>query len=66
MPIFTYRCDNCGFEQEQFLKSDSESLPMTCKRCLRQTIARQTRDNAVEYKQNGDIVGTLRHEEIEA
>lgn len=66
MPIYKYHCENCEFEQEQFLNLENESITLICQRCLRQTIGRQERNNAVEYHKNGDIIGTVNHEETGA
>lgn len=66
MPIYKYQCDNCGFEQEQFLHTDKDEVSITCKRCLRSTIAVQVRDNNVEYREQGYVQGTVKHEETEA
>lgn len=63
MPVYKYRCDNCGFEQEQFLHADKTSVPMTCKRCQRKTIAYQDNDPNIEYREKDDVQGVLRHEE---
>lgn len=65
MPIYKYHCDNCGFEQEQFLREDKESVSSTCKRCLRTTILKQIRDNSIEYRESGYTQGTVKHEQTE-
>ena len=63
MPIYKYQCDSCGFEQEQFLRADKDSVQITCKRCLKQTIAKQVRDKSLEYHEQGYVQGTTKHEE---
>jgi putative FmdB family regulatory protein len=65
MPIYLYHCENCGFEQEQFLREDKESLKMKCKRCLKVTIAHQQRDDAVETRETDYYAGTVRHDDAE-
>ena len=63
MPIYHYSCENCQFEQEQFLNADKDTLLLTCKRCHRQVLARQRRDDSVEYRKKDYVVGTVKHEE---
>jgi putative FmdB family regulatory protein len=63
MPIYKYICDNCGFDQEQFLNADKEQITTECKRCHHTTIMTQQRDNAAEVLQNGYVQGVVRHDE---
>lgn len=61
MPIYRYK-HSCGYEHDQFLKADKDSVLLTCERCGGGVTARQVRDNTVKFAEKNDVVGILRDE----
>lgn len=61
MPVYRYEHD-CGYSHDQFLNTDKNTIVMACERCGRNVSARQVRDNTVEFVENNEVTGVLRHE----
>ena len=61
MPVYRYKHD-CGFEHDQFLQSDKDSVIMKCLRCGRNVTARQVRDKTAFFATKDEVTGVLRHE----
>ena len=52
MPIFAYRCDSCGFEQD-VLQKRSDAPLTTCPSCARETFAKRLTAPAFQLKGSG-------------
>lgn len=61
MPVYRYKC-SCGYEHDQFLRSDRDSIILKCERCSNNISARQVRDNSAKLVEKDEVVGVLRHE----
>lgn len=61
MPVYRFKHD-CGYEHDQFLKADKESVVLKCPRCGRQVSARQVRDKTSTFASNNEVTGVLQHE----
>lgn len=62
MPVYIYKHDWCGFEQQIFLKIDKENVTIPCYRCGRAVTARQQRDKSIKVGEADGQVGILRHD----
>lgn len=66
MPIFRYKHDACGFEQDVYLEHETrEYTQMPCYRCGGVVTARQVRDKSVKLKEADGTVGVLGREQEE-
>lgn len=62
MPVYKYAHD-CGYEHEQFLKQDKQTVLLKCLRCGRDVTARQIRDNSVKFAEKDHVVGVIHNEQ---
>lgn len=61
MPVYRFKHD-CGYEGDQFLKQDKDTVVLKCPRCNRGVTARQVRDKTTVVKENNEVKGVFRHE----
>ncbi len=52
MPIYAYRCDNCGFEKDVLQKMSDAKLT-TCPKCKAETFTKQLTAAGFQLKGNG-------------
>lgn len=53
MPIYVYKCDDCGYEFEEFRELDSKSHPV-CPDCYSENVKKQIA--RVNLNRSGDLV----------
>lgn len=61
MPIYRYK-HSCGYEHDQFLAQDKETVVLTCLRCLKGVTARQVRDKHAVINENNEVHGVFRRD----
>jgi predicted nucleic acid-binding Zn ribbon protein len=61
MPVYRYKHD-CGYEHDQFLNTDKDTILLKCERCGSNVSARQVRDRKAIIAENNEVKGILRHE----
>lgn len=61
MPIYRYE-HKCGYNGDQFLKQDKESIVLPCARCGQNVTARQVRDKTTVINENNEVRGIFRHD----
>lgn len=63
MPVFFYKHDWCGFDQQILLENvEKDRIIVPCYRCGRDVEARQIRDKSIKIREADGQVGILRQE----
>lgn len=62
MPVYKVKCDNCRYEGNQYLSSDSGSLIMKCPQCMRSLTARKIKTAGVIEAEADGVIGYLRYD----
>lgn len=53
MPVFEYKCEDCGAEFEELLLSRAEQFSVTCKSCASGNVTKLLSGAAVLHSQKG-------------
>lgn len=61
MPVYRYK-HTCGYEHDQFLREDKDSIVLNCLRCGRGVTARQVRDKHTVINENNEVHGVFRRD----
>jgi hypothetical protein len=61
MPFYRYK-HSCGYEGDQFLTQDKESVVLNCARCGLGTTAHQVRDKSIKVHEKDEVRGVFRNE----
>lgn len=62
MPQYHYNHEQCGMEQDFFLRESVETKQVNCYRCGLLVTARQVRDNSVQSAEADGTIGLIKHE----
>lgn len=62
MPVYKVKCQNCGYDDNQYLSKDVNSMVMKCPHCMKGVAARKIKTSGFVEGEADGVVGYLTHD----